>query len=212
MLAVDKAKFFSDFEARTGLRLTADRRRALEFLLDALGKDAGFTMIRELAYVLATIRWETAHTFAPIKESRFSRAKNPREWENQDRYWRTGFYGRGYVQITWEDNYRRAGQRLEGAQFKVGRATLNVDKDTFINDPDLVLQPPIAYAIASRGMREGWFTSKKLGDYIKEGVAPDYGNASRIINGPDHAPDIAAIADNFDTAPARLDLTDSVVA
>src|SRR5262245_35535010 len=39
--------------------------------------------------------WETLHTFLPTREK-----CSPREWENQNRYWQTGFYGRGHVQIT----------------------------------------------------------------------------------------------------------------
>jgi putative chitinase len=114
-----------------------------------------------LAYVLATVRWETGQTFQPVKEKRASKDKNPRLWKIQNRYWSSGFFGRGYVQITWEKNYQKAGERLAGTAFTLASGDLTVEADTLVNQPELVLQPPIAYAIAARGMREGWFTGKE---------------------------------------------------
>ncbi len=198
MFRFDHNRFFMDFSLRTGLSLTPERRSAADFLLTKFEGDAGFTMVRELAYVLATVRWETAHSFMPIKERRFNRNTNPRDWENQDRYWRTGFYGRGYVQITWEDNYRRAGQKLAGTRLVINGAPVNVSAETFVQNPDFVLNQEAAYAICSRGMREGWFTGKKLGDFIQEGRPPDYIGARRVINGTDHAQDIATLAGQFE--------------
>jgi hypothetical protein len=155
-------------------------------------------MVRELAYVLATIRWETMHTFLPIKEKRFNRNNNPREWERQDRYWRTGFYGRGYVQITWEENYRKAGLNLSGMHLVINGAPVIVSQQTFAQNPDYVLNQEAAYAICSVGMSTGMFTGHKLGHFIKEGKPPDYVGARRIINGIDHANDIAQLATQFE--------------
>lgn len=157
-------------------------------------------MIREIAYVLATVQWETAHTFEPIAERRANPNTNPKLWDVQNRYWKTGFYGRGYVQITWEDNYRNAGQKLKGTTVSSNGQSLTINEQTFLDSPALVMEPPIAYLIAARGMREGWFTKgkRKLSDYIKEGVAPDYVNARRIINGTDKAQEIATIAEKFE--------------
>ena len=45
-------------------------------------------------------------------------------------------------------------------------------------------------------MIDGWFTSKKLGQFIKDGQA-DYENARTIINGHDKAQTIADIARRF---------------
>jgi hypothetical protein len=56
----------------------------LTLVLDAFETDAGFTQIRDLAYVLATVRWETGQTFQPVKEKRASKAKNPRLWKIQN--------------------------------------------------------------------------------------------------------------------------------
>ena len=198
MFSLDHQRALADAPARLGLTVTPERRGALQFLLARLEQDPRFTMIRQLAYVLATIRWETAGTFLPIRERRASRERSPRLWELQNRYWRTGFYGRGYVQITWEDNYRLAGRRLAGQTFTLDGRETRIEPDTFVRHPDIMLHPDVAYLVCARGMLEGWFTGRRLDHYIREGLPPDYVNARRIVNGLDHAHDIAAMANQFE--------------
>ena len=57
--------------------------------------------------------------------------------------------------ITWEDNYRRASQEL----------SLTGTRD-LVEHPELALDSLIAARILFRGMAEGWFTGKKLGQYF----------------------------------------------
>ncbi len=95
MLAFDRDIFFRDLQQRMGLAPKPAAKDGLNLLLDDFDGDAGFTQIRDLAYVLATIRWETGQTFQPVKEKRASRDKNPRLWEIQNHYWSSGFFGRG---------------------------------------------------------------------------------------------------------------------
>jgi|APFre7841882724_1041349.scaffolds.fasta_scaffold00249_7 putative chitinase len=196
MFAFDRNRFFGDFTARTRLPLTPMRQAALEHLLDCFVGDASFTMLRQLAYVLATIRWETAHTFLPVEERRASPERQPALHRRQSQYW--GFHGRGYVQLTWQANYLRAGRELAGREYDVGGRTVQVTPTLFVEEPALVKDPRISYDIAALGMRKGWFTGRKLGDYVREGAAPDYVNARRVINGLDCAQDIAALADQFE--------------
>ena len=198
MFAFDRDIFFKDFELRTGLTPKPPVKAGLTVLLDDVENDEGFTQIRDVAYVLATIRWETGQAFQPVKEKRASRDKNPRLWEIQNRYWTSGFFGRGYVQITWENNYQKAGERLAGTAFTLASGKLTLQADTLVKQPELVLEPSIAYAIAARGMREGWFTGKKLSDFIQDGKPPDYFNARKIINGLDQAQTLAAYANGFE--------------
>lgn len=198
MFTFDRTIFFGDLKARTGLVPRGAAKSGLSFLLDQFQADPGFTQIRDLAYVLATIRWETAQTFQPVKEKRASRDKNPRLWEIQNRYWSSGYFGRGYVQITWENNYKRASERLTGTTFAMNSGPVTVKAETLVDKPDLVLKPEVSYAIASRGMREGWFTGKKLSDFIRDGEPPDYLNARKIINGLDQAERIAGYASGFE--------------
>jgi hypothetical protein len=130
----------------------------------------------QAAYVLATAKWETAHTMKPIRErggERYLRSK---------RYY--PYVGMGYVQLTWRRNYEKASREL------------GVD---FVADPKKLLEARYAAPILVVGSRDGWFTGKKLSDYItlqKSG----FHNARRIINGTDKAKEIAEIARNYDKA------------
>lgn len=218
MLSIDHQHLLAEAPARLALTLTPQREAGLSFLVSSLAADPAVTMIRQSAYILATIRWETAQTFQPIRERRARRATNPRHWEIQNRYWPSGFYGRGYVQITWESNYRRAGRRLAGHTLIVDGVERRVEDETFVENPDLVLDPQIAYLVCVRGMTEGWFTGRKLDHYIREGSPPDYLNARRVVNGLDRAAEIAAYANQFElllraaAAPVVPTVTPSVVA
>ncbi len=207
MFAFDRETFFGDLEGRTGLDLDTSARAGLEFLLSRFEADPGFTQVRDVAYVLATIRWETGEAFQPVKERRARQDRNPKLWALQNRYWPSGFYGRGYVQITWERNYRAAGEHLSGATVAPGAGQTPISAETFVDQPDLVLDPAVAYAITARGMLQGWFTGRRLSEFIPDGDPPDYVNARRIINGLDQAERIAGYASAFELAlrAARTD-------
>lgn len=145
----------------------------LNFLLDKIEADT-FTL-EQAAYVLATVAHETGREFQPIKEKRARVGTKVRAL--QDKYWDSGFYGRGFAQLTWKANYEKYG---------------------IADNPDKALEPEKAYEILSHGMRTGGFTGKKLTDYIIAGDV-DYVQARRIVNGLDRATDIAEIADKFET-------------
>lgn len=117
----------------------------------------------ETAYVLATAYHETAHTMKPIKEL------GGEKYLKSKKYY--PYFGRGYVQLTWKENYIKAGKKL-GADF--------------IHNPGLLLEARYAAPILVVGMIEGWFTGKKLSDYIS-GTKSDFVGARRIINGTDKA-------------------------
>lgn len=91
------------------------------------------------------------------------------------------YYGRGYVQITWDYNYRSVGKRL------------GID---LYGNPDLALDRKIAAEILVVGMKEGIFTGRKLSQYFTAD-STDNKNARRIINGMDKADAIALHADKF---------------
>lgn len=136
------------------------------------------------AYVLATEYHETAKRMQPVKEgltvSDAWRKKNLRYYP---------WYGRGEVQLTWEDNYRRVTVELK---------KLGYDIDLIAN-PDLALDPKISTIIMVEGMLNGWFTGKRLRDYIREaGDRKQYFNARRIVNVLDKADLIAGYALEFE--------------
>ena len=62
--------------------------------------------------------------------------------------------------------------------------------------PELALDPEIAAVILLEGMKGGMFTGVGLTRYFNE-ATDDPVNARRIINGTDHAADIAALHAGF---------------
>jgi putative chitinase len=193
MFTFDRKKFFEGYRTRFG-PLTQELVDALEVLLSLIEQDARFTNTetdrRQLAYCLATFKWETAHTMRPIDERGSSAYFNSRYGPQTSVGKVLGntkagdgalFHGRGYVQITGRRNYTKA------------KSLTGVD---LLTEPDRAKNPELAYRIAIQGMKDGWFTGKKLGQFIKDSQA-DYENARTIINGHDKAQTIADIARRF---------------
>lgn len=82
------------------------------------------------------------------------------------------YYGRGYVQITWPDNYKKMGDLI------------GVD---LYNFPDLALHRDVASKLLVIGSVEGIYTGRKLSDFdLSNGLLDAY-NARRVINGLDKA-------------------------
>jgi putative chitinase len=133
------------------------------------------TDVRWLAYMLATVYHETAQRMWPIREYGLGAGKP----------YAPDWYGRGFVQLTWEENYDKASKAL----------SLIDDRDLTVH-PDLALDSLIATRIMFRGMAEGWFTGKKLGQYFNEDE-DDPINARQIINGNDCDELIAGYHDLF---------------
>jgi predicted chitinase len=182
---IDKKKFFDQFRAfykrKTGRKsLSVPVVEGVDFLLDEFSTTPEWSDVRHVAYALATIHHETAATYQPIKEYRAKAGSRGRK--NQDRYWLSGYYGRGYVQLTWLRNYQKAMQKLG----------VNL-----VANPALALSPDIAFQILTAGMFEGWFTNHKLSDHINARKT-DYVNARKIINGLDKASTIAGYARDFE--------------
>jgi hypothetical protein len=120
---------------------------------------------RWLAYMLATTFHETATRMWPIQEY------------GDDSYLQGKPYypyvGRGFVQLTWEENYRYASTAL----------ALTDERD-MVEHPEMARDSLIATRVLFRGMAEGWFTQRKLGDYFND-ETDDPLNARQIINGND---------------------------
>jgi len=128
---------------------------------------------RHVAYCLATTHHETAFTMQPITE-----------YGSQSYLQGKSYYpyiGRGYVQLTWDYNYEKAGVAIG---------------EDLLNYPEMALEPDLAAQIMFEGMEHGWFTGKALGEYFNDTV-DDPVNARRIINGTDKASEIAEYHDEF---------------
>ena len=143
----------------------------------------------QLAYILATVYRETAQTMQPIEE--YGRGKG-HSYGVATKAYGQAYYGRGFVQLTWDYNYSNADKKLHD----LGFLTPNED---LLKNPELALRPDIAAQILIHGMTDGWFTGKKLSNYFS-GRVTDWAGARRIINGSDHAAEIAGNAKTFYTA------------
>jgi Predicted chitinase len=186
-------------------RLTQSQVDEINFIVGEMDKDKSITYPHG-AYILATTWWETGKTMLPISEYGKGKGRPYGTWykNNQDRLYsfRNGekrsayvhedfpylYYGRGYVQLTWFDNYKKASDKLGF---------------NFLDNPDMVMKKEYAIKILLTGMKEGWFTGKNLSDYIYQSKK-DYVNARRIINGTDKAQAIADIAVIFERALRSL--------
>jgi len=183
MSALDKAAFYKAIRGRLfGTSLDANEVQGCEAVLAALD---GLPLSYQ-AYGLATAYHETAATMLPVREA---------YWLSED--WRRTnlryfpYYGRGYVQLTWRENYERADRELH-----MGGALLaNLDK---------AMDPAIAAKIMRLGMVEGWFSKgKSFAAFLPaSGPAADdqFINARRIINGTDKAQLVASYARIFQVA------------
>lgn len=184
-MPVDRQKFFDAVRKQPfGGKLTQDQVDGCNYLLgyweDLWERDD--PDLRQLGYVLATTKWETAHTMQPIEEYGKGSGKS---YGKKDPETGQTYYGRGYVQLTWRDNYAKAS--LELGLYEAD------DLEWFA---DRALDPVIARQVIFEGMCNGWFTGKRLNQYFSQDK-DDPKNARQIVNGNDHDKDIAAIHDQF---------------
>jgi predicted chitinase len=139
----------------------------------------GIGLKSQIAYVLATVDHETNHTFKPVTEAYWL--------SDPDAYLKTHhpdyypYYGRGYVQLTWERNYATYGKILG---------------QNLVGHPELALEPETALFVLVHGFKTGTFTGRKITDYI-DAQNTDFIDARRCINGLDKAEEIANLAKQY---------------
>jgi hypothetical protein len=177
MNRINRLLYFNGYRDEFGA-LQQEQVDGLEFLLGALENDNHVIEISWAAYILATVKHETGDTFLPVEEVGKGKGKPYGQPARNGKV----FYGRGYVQLTWERNYLIMGPYVG---------------EDLASHPERALDRVVAYCIMSIGMRKGMFTGKKLGDYLK-GDSRDYQNARRIINRVDCAEKIAKYAVKFE--------------
>ena len=191
----DDPAFFKTVRTKLGALSTGQVNGLNTLLLACHGAP-----LSHAAYMLATAWHETAKTMQPIKEiggpayyTRMYDVAGDRPKlciANGNTCAGDGprYYGRGYVQLTWKANYAKAGARL------------GVD---LVNNPDLAMNAALAARIMREGMTGGWFSGKRLSDYLPaSGTATrqQYMDARRIINGTDRADLVEDYAQAFERA------------
>lgn len=142
-------------------------------ILDRWEIDPATVDFRWLAYGLATTFHETSQTMWPIEEYGKGKGMN---YGTPDPETQQTYYGRGFVQLTWRDNYARATKELklqshENLEWHAHKAL------------DLMIAGDVLFY----GMIEGWFRTKDgqpetLARYFN-GTSDDPYNARGIING-----------------------------
>ena len=161
----DRRIYFDGVRQIFGGRLTKGQVDGQNIILDGWENIKPDADRRKLGYMLATTFWETARTMYPIEEIGKGAGK-----EYGKPHPATGhvYYGRGYVQLTWYDNYLLAEDKL------------NIP---FTIKPDLALMPGHAFNIMYLGMHEGWFRKGHNLERYFNLTTDDPFNAREIING-----------------------------
>jgi putative chitinase len=178
--------FYDTIRPLFGGHFSQSQIDGIEAILTAVN-DASITDHRKTAYMLATVHHECAKTMQPIAE--FGKGKGHDYGKKLKMGGGPGhriayttpdklYYGRGYVQLTWFENYQSLGHLL------------NIP---LLENPELALEPSVAAKIMIKGMMGGLFTGKKLDKYFTP-MLTDWVNARKIINGLDHAETIAGYA------------------
>ena len=140
--------------------------------------------LRYIAYPFATSYHETGKRMYPVREgfkntdadARAFVAKQGYEYAEPDPKTGQVYYGRGDVQLTWSDNYRKATAILR----------LKQEDDLYWN-PERALDPKISAQCMFRGMWEGWYRSDQHGRQTLRrhfnDITDDAYAAREIING-----------------------------
>ncbi|WP_136661701.1 glycoside hydrolase family 19 protein [Nitratireductor sp. XY-223] len=182
---MNRAAFYAALRRRSsgvfGTSISRQRVRGVEGILDAFATH-GDGRAKTLAYALATAYHETGRKMVPVREGFKKSDAEARRYvqrnyghKGKDWYcWPQGpyghvYYGRGQVQLTWLDNYRRSS------------ADAGVD---LVKDPDKALDPVIGARILIRGLLDGRWNGKGFGirHYLPDAGDDDLRNARRTVN------------------------------
>ncbi len=175
---IDRDKFWAKTRPIFGPGLDQSQVDGVNAILDEFERRYPDGDLRWLAYYLATAFWETAHRMQPVREAYWQ----TEEWRKEHLTYYP-YYGRGLVQLTWRSNYLRQSQ-----QDRVG---VNL-----VANPDKALEPAISAAIMFVGMQHGDFGGGGMAVYFHDDVE-DPEDARHLVNGTDHAGDIASVYRQF---------------
>lgn len=144
----------------------------------------------EVSYVLATAYHET-NRFKAKEEYGQGRGRDYGTPILTIRGKYEKYHGRGWVQLTWLQNYAKMSVAASLAFNK------NID---LVNEPEQILTDKALNAfICFEGMIQGTFTGRKLSDYVNS-TKCDFIGARKVINGTDKAALIAGYAEKFKEA------------
>ncbi len=180
---------FNAQENKDIINMTFPNKESLVEGVCTYGPKFSLNLKAHWAYVLATIEWETNRSFLPIEEAYYIYGGTPSQddgkWQERENWRKRNFhyypyFGRGYVQLTWERNYKFYAN-LFGISLEqmVGKA----------------LESGPSLFVILHGMSVGYF-GRPIHQYITKNKY-DFENARRCVNGLDHAKDIAKLAKSW---------------
>jgi predicted chitinase len=184
-VAINRNKFFDNFPKKSldNKALNDSRKEGFNAIFDAWDKRGAGLDVGGLAYAFATAWHETGAMMQPVREgfaktdagavaavTAFCKRQGIKNYAERQPNGKS-YYGRGYVQLTFADNYKKMGK------------TLGFGDDLF-NDPDKVLDPEIGADILVAGMIGGLFrpAKGKLSKYFSP-ATHDWVEARELING-----------------------------
>ena len=176
-MKINKKIFFDNYRQLLDKNLSQFEVDNLDKFIDHVNGNSLYFTLTQWAYVFATVFHETAYTFSPLREA----PQKTEEWRKRNlRYY--PYYGRGHVQLTWLENYKKFSKLL------------GLDLVKF---PDEAMNFSTSFKILSIGFKNGLFSGKKISDYIND-KKKDYKNARRCINILDKAETISDYAKKFE--------------
>lgn len=193
---VDRVEFFTAFESQFNRQLNSSQKQGYNAIFDYWDK-SNLDDNRWLAYVLATAFHETGEDMQPVREgfastdqgsinavtSLYNRGIIGENYALPEANGKS-YFGRGLVQITWGDNYKKLGQALG-----IG--------NQLYDNPSLALNMDIAVKILFVGMVDGLYAPvNSLRKYFFEDRS-DWVNARKIINWLDKADLVAGYGQKF---------------
>jgi hypothetical protein len=161
----------------------------MNHLLDVWERLFAHEDIRWLAYALATAFHETAFMMVPLEE--YGKGSGKPYGAPAGPHGEC-YYGRGHVQLTWEENYIKGQERL------ASQYAADVPMHEY---PHRMLEDEPSALVLYDGMIDGWFTGVGLPQYFNSDTE-DPVNARKIVNGLDKADLIAGYYWDFKKALA----------
>lgn len=182
-------------------RLTQAQVDGMEGIMAAMAA-VGDSRDKTLAYALATAYHETGRRMEPVREgfaasdedairavARLAAKRGPTSapsrYGKPDGPFGETYYGRGYVQLTWLENYKRSSE--------------DAGHD-LVRFPDKMLDPTISARVLICGLLDGRWNGaqrKGLAHYLPDAGEDDLKGARRTVNGTDKWKLIAGYYDGF---------------
>lgn len=185
----------------------------------AQAKKLNLPLWTQWSYIMGTIQRETGAKYTPLREC-YDEGSSISYCDSYVSGYKP-YYGRGYVQITWQDNYKKfqvrgasvclplflfpehCGLSNDHRPYALPQDIMACNLTTV---PDLAMLPDVSLFITVYGMKFGTFTGAKLETYVRSTPADVatrksmYTKARAVVNGNDVADLIATYALGWEAA------------